>query len=131
MAVTVDFQELHEVIDAMKDRANNAGPIMSDVASMLVKQADQGFEKAGPGWQALAPTTIAKKGHALILIDSGNMRKSAKGTIGSDYAMLTIDSPAGFHADGGPNLPRRDPLAFFSDETVNSASTLILDWILE
>lgn len=131
MAVSVDFQELNAVINAMKDRAQNAGPIMQDVAAMLAKQADAQFDKGGPGWQPLAPSTIARKGHATILIDSGDMRKSVKWTSGSDYALLTIDSPAGFHLEGGPRLPVRDPLAFFSDESVDGASTLIIDWILE
>lgn len=131
MAVKVDFSEFHSVINGMARRANNAGPIMQDVAAMLASQADAQFDKGGPGWAPLAPSTIARKGSSLILVDSGAMRKSIKGTSGSDYAMLTIGSPAGFHADGGPRLPARDPLAFFSDESVDGASALILDWILE
>jgi len=131
MAVSVDFNELHSLINGLADKASNAGPIMQDVADWMAKQADQSFEKQGPGWAPLAPSTVKAKGSSIILIDSGNMRKSINGQSGSDYAEVTIDSPAGFHADGKPPLPKRDPLAFFSDATVEEASTLILDWILE
>ena len=128
--ISVDFSEFHAVIGGMTRRASNTAPIMQDVADMLAKQADRQFDVGGPGWTRLATSTIAQKGHAAILVDSGAMRKSIKGTSGSDYAMVTIDSPAGFHQDGGPRLPARDPLSFFSRESVDGASALIVDWII-
>jgi len=115
----------------MGERARNAGPLMADLAIMMAKSADEMFTQQGPGWAKLAPSTVKAKGSSIILIDSGGMRKSVKGASGSDYASITIDTPAGFHMEGGPHLPQRDPLAFFSDAAVDEAATLMLDWILE
>lgn len=58
-------------------------------------------EGIGSAWRPLAPSTIAKKGHAQILFETGQLESSfRKRLFGSTVQIFTLDPKAPFHQFG-------------------------------
>ncbi len=55
---TVDITELLDVLADMEDRAGDLSEPMSVIAEALVGRVNDKFESGGPGWPALAESTI-------------------------------------------------------------------------
>lgn len=67
----------------------------------------------GARWKSLAPSTIKRKGHGMILIDKGIMRASIGfKVIQAELLQFIVDvgstdPKSNFHQSGGANLPQR------------------------
>lgn len=96
----------------------------------IVERIDEGFDRGtdalGRPWQPLAPETIRRKGHAQILVDSGDMRRSIDYQVdrGEGKLEVTSDSPLlPYHEFGVPEegLPRRpvmEPAAIWANQSL-------------
>ncbi len=100
-------------------QVDNFRPLLNDIASDVISPSvRQNFAAGGrPGWQALAPSTLASKasrGHSSrILVATGALEAAASDV--SNYVITKDElraSPGaipywGFHQTGGGNLPQR------------------------
>ncbi len=99
-------------------------------------------DAAGKPWDPLRPSTVAKKGHSRILVDSARMVLSVtrpahgdqiKDISGRAPAFLVYGTSvewAGFHQDGTSKIPQREFLAI-DDETVDKMADVVADAIVE
>lgn len=70
----------------------------------------------GTPWRPLAQSTIERKGHDIILVETNRLRASLTGESGDSvreaaqtYGVFGTSVPyAHFHQDGGHNLPQRE-----------------------
>lgn len=118
----VDFQEAFQrkVFPAI-ERAEEA---------MFASETDS----SGTAWPPLAASTIARKGHDIILVETGALRASLVGETGdsirdagADFASFgTSDPKAAFHQDGTSRMPARPPVGV-SEETVDIIAGIIAD----
>lgn len=105
---------------------------LKKIANETEEQIDEGFDTGhdalGKPWKPLAPSTIRKKGHSQILVDSGHMRESLYSDTnfaGNSAQVGFTDGTIRFHEFGVPenNLPARPVLG----PAVTYASN-ITDW---
>jgi phage gpG-like protein len=87
------------MVDSGK-RAVDLGPVKYEIALDMMEIVNQVFisegRRGGGSWKRLAPSTIEKKGHSAILIDTGQLIESLT-VPGAEHQVLTIDeSPVGF-----------------------------------
>ena len=124
-------------------RAATQGPgigVMTEVGRAGMADVDERFATAGYGtWAPLSPITIARKGHAEILIDSGNMRGSVgigevtayRVTVTVPYGGRSQDSEVpGRHQRGNPdtNLPQRK-IVEVTDQLHDRIRPVVLEWV--
>ena len=88
--------------------------LYDDTLETLLKNWSRGSDALGNSWESLSPTTIERKGHGAILVDSGDLRDNVKQK--SEYRtkdktfILTSSLPyAGAHEFGLPEqgIPAR------------------------
>jgi phage gpG-like protein len=118
----VDITELLDVLADMEERAGDLSEPMAIIAEDLVSRVNDKFESGGPGWPALADSTIAKrrkKGRgAQILKDTGRLAASIEADHGSDFAEAATDVEyAVYHVSDEPRekIPKRDFLDVLDD----------------
>lgn len=123
-AVQVTLQrELDAVLsDAMEVEF---APLLEEFHGDLEAAHAEGFAGAvspgGRAWPKLAPSTIRRKGHATILVDSGRLRASLQGRT-ADSIREVVDEGLGraglsfgtdveyakFHQEGTARIPQRE-----------------------
>lgn len=111
--VKVDSAELAELLVRYERRFGDLTAPLQVVAEMLVAGVSDKFDQEGPGWPALAPSTVAKRrgSVAQILSDTGRLAASIHGAAGPDFAEASTDvSYAVYHVSSAPRtrLPLRD-----------------------
>ena len=69
----------------------------------FARQFRQGADPYGNPWRALSPTTVRKKGHDLIMIDTGKMQQETRAVPmpGAGIALITVPYAA-YHQGPGP-----------------------------
>lgn len=59
--LVIDTRVTTAQIDAMADRMSDLRPLLMRIARIMRRAASERFRTGGPGWQELAPSTIAAK----------------------------------------------------------------------
>ena len=81
-------------------------------------------DSSGAKWAPLAKSTIAAKGHDLILYETGHLEASLVSESGPDHVQNvthrglkfgTSDEKAGFHQEGTSRMPARPPVGITED----------------
>ena len=97
-----------------------------------------GHDSNGDAWPPLAPSTVKRKGHATILVDSGRMKASLVGQSGDSIRDVVSEGGsagavfgtdveyAHFHVDGTARMPARPPVGI-SEETIGAVTNAIAD----
>lgn len=116
---------------------------MSQFATTL-EESHAGFfqrstDPTGQPWPPLSPVTIAKKGHATILVETTHMRESLKigqpdnvidfGSTGGGQVFLTFgtsDRKAGYHQFGTSRIPAR-PFVGVTEKQPTELAEMIAD----
>lgn len=97
----------------------------------------------GGAWAKLAPSTVAKKGHDLILVDTGALGRSLLHSNDSDAVVEVFDEPgragfsrgtsveyAGFHMSGTARMPAR-PMVGLEPEYIDALSEDFADTLID
>lgn len=97
------------------------------IAEFVLDKTMEGFfngtDPWGAPWAPLAKSTIdarRRRGNAGIspLLDTGQMFASLRVERGNDFAVIHMDSPAGFHQGGTRYMPAREMLPMEGEEVV-------------
>jgi phage gpG-like protein len=134
----------HDML-GMAERALEPRPILEAFAAELRQMEQDLFDAQGGGkWPPLAASTIERKGHDTILVDSGALEKSlvdehAEGhleeIIGNELLFgtnLTSDDGTyypGLLRSGTKNMPARDPL-IFQEQDLRRFSKAVQAWLV-
>lgn len=103
----------------------------------------EGFASAvtpgGQAWPPLRPSTINKKGHATILVETGKLKASLTGRTGDSIREVVDEGPgraglsfgtdvpyAHFHQDGTLRIPQREHVGA-SEQTIDEFAEAIAD----
>ncbi len=126
-----DLQESFHDVDCTEALTGKVFP--------AIERAEAGYfasetDSSGNPWAPLAPSTVARKGHDIILVETGAMRASLVGQTGdsirdagADFATFgTSDEKAAFHQEGTRNMPARPPVGA-SDELLDEIAGIIGD----
>lgn len=85
-----------------------ARPIAEGISAELRKQFEQGSDPYGVPWRTLAPYTIRKKGHDLILIEHGDLERDTHARPASGAGVELVSNEIGqFHQTGTERMPAR------------------------
>ena len=140
-------KELGGVFLLLEEQFNEIryGEFMEDVLAKLEEAHGQYFEAAaapdGTAWAPLAPSTIAAKGHATILVEKDEMRRSvAMRTADSIRDVIeqpgygaavfgTSDDKAARHMTGTANMPAR-PFVGMNEPQVDALAEQAADEIV-
>ena len=99
---------------------------------------DSGQDSNGSAWAPLAPSTIARKGHATILVDKNKMKASLVSETGDSIRDVVSESGsggavfgtdveyAGFHVTGTSRMPARPPVGI-SERTIDQVTSRVAD----
>ncbi|WP_437759488.1 phage virion morphogenesis protein [Sorangium sp. So ce1389] len=124
------LDDLRRVFAELADRTQALTP---DKPGEVLREAiDQKFEQGGPGWPALAPSTLDRRGGAVrqILVDSGALRESMQMQVASDYVELFPGVPYGRKHVEGDGVPVRDFLDVLTDATLDKAADVLVAELL-
>lgn len=127
--VTFDFSLLVKRHAEIAVRADDLSPTMQIIAQQLVGIVHETWDTEGRGeWPALAPSTIARKGHDLMLIETGEGYVSVAAESGPQFA--SAGSTVGhlkYHLGDGPRtkIPKRDPFEVPLEELDESIALLL------
>ncbi len=152
----MSFMELTGAVETVDnlaticERAFDFSPIWAAAYGIFLRGEADRFDAEGPGWAPLKPSTVARKGFATILVETGKMRESltqagAEGAVfrpsaanaemgtayrsprqGGQWAAVAL---ASFHQEGTDRMPARpviDPEDAYSDEF----GPLLAGWLL-
>ena len=104
----------------------------------LFERANEVFASRGEGaWEGLNAITIAKKGHAQILVDSGRLRKSYTGGSGNitriDKNKITFGSkvPYAVYHEEGRGVPKRSVTEHINSRKLKGRLTRDLNTYLQ
>ena len=93
----------------------------------------------GQPWPDLSPVTVAKKGHATILVDKGDLRRSLIDPAGPNHvgevferglSFGTADPKAPYHQRGTSRMPARPPVGL-TPERVTDIAEGVADTVVE
>jgi phage gpG-like protein len=113
-----NLENVRRAFNNLGDKIENPDTkLMQRLGDTVIEDIDQRFATRGYGtWKPLAPSTIQRKGHDNILIDTGTMMTSSRITELKDGVVkVTVpyggkkDSPAvpGYHQNGTDRIPQR------------------------
>jgi phage gpG-like protein len=93
---------------------------------------------SGSKWRPLSPRTIKRKGHGIILYETGRLKASLIGATGDSVRAVShrgllfgTEVPYSiFHQDGTSRLPQREHVGI-NDETCQSVVDAIADAVVE
>jgi phage gpG-like protein len=123
-------------------RAEAAQPLMESLAFFLSRISKEQFEsqgaRSGQPWQPLAPSTVARKGHDTILVDSGALRDSFQyggedniWEVTNEFLRWGSDVEYGiFHQQGTTHLPVRK-VFWMTEADKLAVAKSIQRWIVE
>lgn len=113
-----DFAGLEAVIGKLEGMKDLVPKICDESAQgiedAIARQFIEGVDPYGEPWAPLAESTIRRKGKSTILEDTGAMMASPVVVVTESSIEATVADPAGYHQEGGGNLPARPILP---DET--------------
>lgn len=130
LGARIDGSELLVELGKMQTRGRSLSRVMPAVAESLVAAVSDVYDAEGPGWAALAESTLRQRrgGTARILQDTGVMAASTSPSFGTDWAEARAGVDyAEFHARGNDHLPIRNPfdLGPFLDPVLEDVADLL------
>lgn len=146
MTTTVtSFEELERLLEAIVDPPSDPQMQRDDWAPLVdaIETTHSGYfrSQAGPDgspWPALKPMTVAKKGHATILVETGDLQRSLTES-GAPHAirrqtltelLFGTDRPhADKHQDGRGKLPQREHTGF-NEQLISQCVDLVADTVV-
>lgn len=66
--VTIDDREVRAALDRLVARLAHMAPVMEDVGRALGHLTEEAFQAQGPGWAALRPATVKRRGSAAPIL---------------------------------------------------------------
>lgn len=108
---------------------------LEDIAAGEKEAFDAGTAPGGGPWAPLAPSTIKRKGHAVILYETGDLERSlvevdGPGNIAEASARGLVFGTdieyALFHDTGTSRMPQRQPVGV-SEETIDKIANRVAD----
>ncbi len=139
-----DPAELPSVYDALNESLANLDftDVFQDRIFPAMEHAHQGYfnsetDASGQAWAPLAASTIAKKGHSLILWETGKLENSLTSQTGdaireagtSEAAFGTSVPYATFHEEGTSKMPARPPVGV-SEDLLETITGMIADSVI-
>jgi len=122
-----------EIMENLMAKLANMLEILLEIGLMWSDEMANNFATAP--WPPLSPITIAKKGHATMLVDSGKMKQLAEGGEwsgvgggGKFIAQLKLPRYWTYHQTGTRFMPQRDFTAL-PDSFVPDVADVVLDWL--
>lgn len=102
--IKVTEHQVTAALERLAERLDDLSPAMREIANALLDHTEQAFRAEGPGWPALAPATVARRGSAHpILQVSGALARSITPESGPSFAAVATVLPyAAIHQFGGP-----------------------------
>lgn len=142
--MSIDLDDIGSMVEEIgpKIKDGNFVSAFEKIEEDLHEQHDQMFQHGrdagGTPWKPLRPLTIARKGHAIVLIEFGDLYESlisrANNAIRELYEQEmtfgTSDPKAVFHQHGTSRMPARPPVGI-SDETTDMAAQHVADRALD
>jgi len=129
-------------IDRQFSDIDYSGPLAEFNRYLAEQHSEQfagGFSPTGERWAPLAESTVARKGHATILVDKGNLRQSLTVLGSSDNVNAvsergslfgTRDAKSVFHQFGTSRMPQREHVGT-NDDGVDHLAELIVEHAIE
>lgn len=136
MIVSYDVDGAEKVVmdlRALAARASDVGPALRRLADLLRTQERERFDREGPGWAALADSTVARKGlSGQILVETGDLRASFTEAGGDHIEHIqrdelifgTSDPKAAFHQRGTSKMPARPVIELGAGEHAQHAKLI-------
>ena len=89
-----------------------AAPVAADINEELARQFAQGSDPYGQPWQKLRPSTIRKKGHDLIMIDTGETERETRAVPmqGAGIELVSTEQAQHHQTPGDHGRPARPVL---------------------
>jgi phage gpG-like protein len=99
---------------------------------------DSGQDSNGSAWEPLAPSTVARKGHDTILVDTNRMKASLVSPTGDSIRDVVSENGmagavfgtdveyARFHVAGTSRMPARPPVGI-SEKTIDQVQNEVAD----
>jgi phage gpG-like protein len=120
-------------VRTMRNRVKDTRPAMRAVARYLVERSQENFDEAADpvtnvAWKQLAPSTVARKGHDTILIDSGDMQRLIFPRWGRASAEAASDMPYSSRHNKGEGVTMRRFLGL-NDDIVRGAQEIVDDYL--
>lgn len=161
MPLTVEVTNLEDISAVIETvmagiASASESPGYANALPILVEQsriAHAGYfatstDPAGTAWAPLAPSTIERKGHDTILVDTGKLRASlTASSAGGDAIRETFDNGnqagitfgtsveyAGYHMSGASRMPARPEVGVndkLADEMANTIADHVVRQILK
>lgn len=108
-------QQLLGAFAGIEKVAENLQPVFEEVGEKALSDIRRRFAVGGPGWPALAPSTIKRKGNARILQDSRELIGSFEKGAGTNIFRISpkeaefgsSDFKGIFHQTGTSRMPKR------------------------
>ena len=131
------FDELQSVYDDVQADADatDYSQLLNGTIDKLESQHLDMFnseqDSSGEPWAPLRPSTIKRKGHAIRLVERGDLKESLAGRSGDSIRDVfreqglgitalvfgTSDEKAGFHQEGTSRMPARPPVGITDELT--------------
>jgi phage gpG-like protein len=123
----LDGSSLDSVLDELSWRLSDLSPALERAGSYMLGSVLANFSAQGrpESWQPVAPETAKRKGHSLILYDTGRLMSSIFYSVWPDT--LAVSAPVPYarpQQEGGGYLPAR-PFLLFQDGDVDTVKRII------
>jgi phage virion morphogenesis protein len=131
LGLDLDGHGLTEAFSGLLARLEDLTPAMDEAGRLMLSSASMNFAAQGRPWkwQPLSPATARRKGHGIILYETGRLMDSISFDSGPDF--LSVFAPAPYaraQQDGGRQTPAR-PFLVFQQEDVQSIKGLVEGYI--
>ena len=76
--VTVDDAQVQAALAKLSRHVSNLTPTMEDIGAKLGDLTEDAFQNEGPGWPALKPATVKRRGsaHPILQVSAGGLAAS-------------------------------------------------------
>lgn len=128
------FSDIMEKVDKAdySDALRQSLPILAEQEQRMF---DEERDSSGRSWPVLKQSTINRKGHDQILVETGELKKSLTDLNDSfniheiqprELLFGTSDPKALFHQEGTSKMPARPPVGI-SDETADTIAEFVAE----
>ena len=103
--ITIDDAQVQAALTKLSRHVTNLTPIMEDIGAKLGDLTEDAFQAEGPGWPALKPATVKRRGsvHPILQVSAGGLAASI--THGGDATSAWVGASkvyAAVHQFGNP-----------------------------
>lgn len=103
--ITIDDAQVQAALTKLIRHISNLTPTMEDIGAKLGDLTEDAFQAEGPGWPALKPATVKRRGsaHPILQVSAGGLAASI--THGGDAASAWVGAGkiyAAVHQFGNP-----------------------------